>query len=1023
MKTSDLSFDEILLSLGYSAEASEWIGVESELPESSLGALLYAMQRDGMGSQVRGVYTFQTSPEVENQTQLPRRPAVWFAEATTPHEAQMLHRRLWSSGAAPFLIVTLPAEVRVYTGFNYSGKNPSEGLLGTAHRTLKDVEEKLGRFSAEQVDSGAIWSEQSAFSQRVDQHLLNNLLKLQKLLEDRNMPARVTLTLIGKFLYIRYLRDRKILSNEWICSQGLDAESIFGPQATARELILLAQALEERFGGNLFPFRSYSFDDATVQFVAGVFRGDDALSGQLALDFSVYDFSYVPVELLSAIYEAFLGQVRSARKTGAFYTPEFLADYLLHEVESVKPLTNGMRALDPACGSGVFLVLVYRHLIEKARRKKSDGILTPQELKVLLEKSVCGVEREEEACQVTQFSLILTLLHYIQPPDLESNKNFRFPILRDRQIFCADFFDEESLFSSKKVEFDWVIGNPPWRDIEPVKEGEVDQDKPLRDWLEKTKTQYPVARGRTSEAFSWRVTEFLKPDGCVGLLLPASSLTNHLSHGFRSAFFKRHHVQRITNFSNLVYKLFATAREPCISLIYSSPPWNEFVPLDDNGRSLFSGSPRPPVVHFAPLAANQTILPRKSGKRKAWSLTIYQDEIQIIDAEEAMRGESLTWKIAFWGNHRDRRALQRLRRQLGCTLEILCNELDWKLRKGLQLRESTESNEKIEALTELSDLPMLHIERLHGLSLVLEVPSTALSKIPDIQHFVRVRSGKAGLSIAQPPHIFITYRFAAYSDQPWVLPHAQIGLAAPPHDADYLRAISLFLNSSFARYMLFFDSSAWGIGHSSVALKEVEQIAVPRLTEEQVKFLASKHRQLSTEKLEESAMQNAIDDVIGASLSISENIQILVRDFVQVRLQFTQGKTAPPVMRRPTRAELKEYARALKARLDDFAGAAHQIAIETACDGSWILCAIGPAMDAASDSIVVSEVQESERYNALHKHLKQRHSQWVYVQRGLTVFDGELVYILKSARFPEWTRSRALLDSDEVISEVLTNRK
>ena len=70
------------------------------------------------------------------------------------------------------------------------------------------------------------------------------------------------------------------------------------------------------------------------------------------------------------------GLVASA--TGAFYTPEILADYLLRELESVKPFSSGMKVLDPACGSGIFLVLVYRHLIEKERRKKSNGMFSPK---------------------------------------------------------------------------------------------------------------------------------------------------------------------------------------------------------------------------------------------------------------------------------------------------------------------------------------------------------------------------------------------------------------------------------------------------------------------------------------------------------------------------------------------------------------------------------------------------------------------------------------------------------------------
>ena len=60
-------------------------------------------------------------------------------------------------------------------------------------------------------------------------------------------------------------------------------------------------------------------------------------------------------------YEQF---IEDAKSKGAVYTPEILADYLLSEVNAVKPLTQETKILDPACGSGVFLVLAFRRLIE-----------------------------------------------------------------------------------------------------------------------------------------------------------------------------------------------------------------------------------------------------------------------------------------------------------------------------------------------------------------------------------------------------------------------------------------------------------------------------------------------------------------------------------------------------------------------------------------------------------------------------------------------------------------------------------
>jgi type I restriction-modification system DNA methylase subunit len=143
---------------------------------------------------------------------------------------------------------------------------------------------------------------------------------------------------------------------------------------------------------------------------------------------------------LSSIYEQF---IRDHQEKGAIYTPEVLADYLLSQVETVKPLARGMRVLDPACGSGVFLVLAYRRFIEKELQQSREAKLSPEALRNILVESIFGIERERDACYVAEFSLILTLLHYADLSKLQSS-GFRFPALHNNQILECDFFDTTS---------------------------------------------------------------------------------------------------------------------------------------------------------------------------------------------------------------------------------------------------------------------------------------------------------------------------------------------------------------------------------------------------------------------------------------------------------------------------------------------------------------------------------------------------------------------------------------------------
>lgn len=90
-----------------------------------------------------------------------------------------------------------------------------------------------------------------------------------------------------------------------------------------------------------------------------------------------------------------------------------------------------------------------------------------------------------------------------------------------------------------------------------------------------------------------------------------------------------------------------------------------------------------------PLVINQALSEswKESGDRETWMLTINEDEISTILPEEAESGESLTWKVALWGSHRDTKALQRLRKSFKTTLADVVKAKEWHFHQGIELRE------------------------------------------------------------------------------------------------------------------------------------------------------------------------------------------------------------------------------------------------------------------------------------------------------------------------------------------------
>lgn len=829
--------------------------------------------------------------------------------------------------------------------------------------------------------------------------------------------------LIGKYVYIRYLYDRKILSAEWLAENNLNLDSVLSRNATLAGLLHLTEVLEDRFNGAIFPLPSNietRLSDEIVSLVASTFKGDDPVSGQLHLDFEAYDFSYIPVETLSSIYEQFLHSQGTGKKVGAVYTPEPVADYLLCELEESKPLKNGMRILDPCCGSGIFLVLAYRRLIELALAQSQNKKLKPTELRKILCASIYGTERNREACYVAEFSLILTLLNYIDPPDLHRNKQFKFPSLHNTQIFECDFFDDELGFWKQSKKFDWIVGNPPWIELKP----KIDDEELARAWIRRNIEERPATGNRVCEAFSWRVVDLLTPNGYVGLLIHAKSLFNHESEKYRKQFFLQHEVSRITNFANLAYVLFGGRGEaPAATIIY---------------RKALLDLDKPEIVHYAPFVANQVSNRpwKRSKKNPTWTITINSSEIQTVDAEAAESGDVSIWKLAFWGSYRDQKSLSKIRRLFTVNLGDLIHENGWFLCQGLQLGDGSRwasDSTDIEYLSNLEGCRRFNADLMAKSQRRFSIPENVLQEIPTSDLYVRKRSGKAGLKVVPAPHVVISTSYCVYSDQDFVITHPKVGLSTSVENADYLRAISILLSSSVLNYYLFFQSSSWGIDRSLISPKDVRNIPIPEISAEQISELSSLQRDLQNSEISNEVsnclLQDQLDDSVENILKIPKNISIIARDFSQVRLQLNKGKAVVSATDCPQEIDLLNYGLCLRNELDAFtdgSGLRHKVRLTQSkqlivCSVEFVHLATPTSLEVAVEkaqgdlSLFLSHIQEKA---------KQRFSQWVYVQRSLRIFEDSRVYICKSPRLIDWTRTQALNDSDDIISEILSaNRK
>jgi type I restriction-modification system DNA methylase subunit len=192
----------------------------------------------------------------------------------------------------------------------------------------------------------------------------------------------------------------------------------------------------------------------------------------------VYEFSQIPVSILGSMYEQFLGKtiritdgghVKIEEKPevkkagGVYYTPEYIVNYIVKNTvgEKIKDLTpkeiEKIKILDPACGSGSFLIGAYQYLIDyhidyytqekhlqkskkdKLIRETKDGyILSIQEKQRILKNNIFGVDIDQQAVEVAKFSLLLKLME-------SESKEIETRILSSGEIGYQGDFQEHGL--------------------------------------------------------------------------------------------------------------------------------------------------------------------------------------------------------------------------------------------------------------------------------------------------------------------------------------------------------------------------------------------------------------------------------------------------------------------------------------------------------------------------------------------------------------------------------------------------
>ena len=194
----------------------------------------------------------------------------------------------------------------------------------------------------------------------------------------------------------------------------------------------LLSKLERRFNGDVFelPETHQRLTTAELRRFAELVEAR-TLGAQRYL-WQEFSFRYIPVEVLSHLYQRF-----AQKGKGAVFTPPILASLMLDYVMPYERLTGRERILDPTCGSGVFLVGAFRRMVhfwQSHNDWKQPDVAT---LKAILKRSIFGVELQEEAVHLTAFSLALAICDALQPNVIW--KELQFDKLVGSNLHAGDF--------------------------------------------------------------------------------------------------------------------------------------------------------------------------------------------------------------------------------------------------------------------------------------------------------------------------------------------------------------------------------------------------------------------------------------------------------------------------------------------------------------------------------------------------------------------------------------------------------
>ena len=956
--------------------------------------------------------------------------AVFFvAEDTEPADIAPLHSNLWNQGLATVLAIVCGDTIRIYS---LAAVPPDRQRNRLDDHCLVEVLHKVEdairvRSLIHGMESGRYWLEHDdRFNPelRVDGALLVNLKASDGRLQQLELSPGASQAILMQTMFIAYLEDRNVIGANYIKDATGGKFSTFGDILEAQEVTAfyaLFRSLNQDFNGDLFVEPcSFGTDGPRLLrdhlptlagFRAGMYEmGPHADQGRLW----AYDFKFIPVELISAVYDQFLSTEDRAPR-GQFHTPMHLAISVVSQLwddpqflaQSTK--THGA-ILDPACGSGIFLACVFKRLCERWRQRKNTEKIQWRRLCDILQQ-LTGLDIDARAVRVAIFSLYIALLEEVDPPDIRTlmAHGKLLPPLWGLTLHNANFFDKETC-----SQYDVVIGNPPWRG----------SDQRAANWC--GEHRLPVPNKQVAWGFVWKALRHLNEGGKLAFLLPAMPfLHTHSNRAVeaRSRLFQDLRVGRIVNYADLCYQLFPSAKHPAALFVggrnaSDAPYWFDY------------WVPKAPPSFGATrlLTISDSDKNRLDTKQLGADPLLFKNRLWMTGPEDKLfrylkRFPSLRTKVA---QFKDRRSKK--------------NDASagWTIGQGFQPATAHHARNYEPVPSDvISSLPHLPSEAFRVLS-----PDMQALIEPSHAH-VRRRGFERGF---YGPRILVTQGTvsnrlrAAYAEAHFTFRHAIQAIVVPESDKDRAKVLAAMLNSKLMFWFALHASSSIGSERPKVHQDQLLDLPFPVPDDipevERAHSAAAKLLALVDEaKSQYDADMHApdlledflerIDGLVYDYFGLSDQEILLVEDTVDYIAPSMQPKrkSSPPIWQQTGKDDRRAYALVLESALSDWKESDRKISVTLIsgrqCDHDDLavvrlrLCSCQESTEYEEQDLPLSEALAAVSM-AMNTELPGN----LYQLGSLRVYAGDDLYLVKPNRMRFWTRTAALVDAEQIVVDL-----